>query len=124
MKVISWRENFRLRQIIKVIFVVFTVFSIHLGYSHALSAQADSLKTPEAKYYNAEPTEKDKQLVETAKNNLKDVGDNVREKLNLDEPLPQSTKDFLNSTEKRVEDTVEPIIGKKQGSYQNNLPKK
>ena len=95
-----------------------------MGYSHALSAQADSLKTPEAKYYNAEPTEKDKQLVETAKNNLKDVGDNVREKLNLDEPLPQSTKDFLNSTEKRVEDTIEPIIGKNQGYYQNNLPKK
>lgn len=33
---------------------------------------------------------------EKAQNALKRAADNVREKLNLDEPLPQSTKDFLN----------------------------
>ncbi|XHX75868.1 MAG: hypothetical protein RBJ76_15590 [Stenomitos frigidus ULC029] len=31
-----------------------------------------------------------------AKNALERAADNVREKLNLDEPVPQSTKDFLN----------------------------
>ncbi|MBD2034633.1 hypothetical protein H6F86_20250 [Phormidium sp. FACHB-592] len=31
-----------------------------------------------------------------AKNAIERTADNVREKLNLDEPLPQSTKDFLN----------------------------
>jgi hypothetical protein len=30
------------------------------------------------------------------KNALERAADNVRDKLNLDEPLPQSTKDFLN----------------------------
>lgn len=34
---------------------------------------------------------------ESTKNALERATDNVREKLNLDEPVPQSTKDFLNS---------------------------
>ncbi|MBW4449935.1 MAG: hypothetical protein KME38_24625 [Spirirestis rafaelensis WJT71-NPBG6] len=113
---------FRIRQIIKAILIVFALCCIQtLSYSPALSAQADTIKTPEAKYYNVEPTEKDKELVDNAKNNLKDIGDNIREKLNLDEPLPQSTKEFLNSSEKKLEDTIEPITGKKQGYYQNNI---
>ncbi len=33
---------------------------------------------------------------EHAKNAIERAADNVRDKLNLDEPLPQSTKDFLN----------------------------
>ena len=37
-----------------------------------------------------------KKATEQAKNAIERTADNVREKLNLDEPLPQSTKDFLN----------------------------
>jgi len=37
-----------------------------------------------------------KNATDTTKNALERAADNVREKLNLDEPLPQSTKDFLN----------------------------
>ncbi len=37
-----------------------------------------------------------KEAVSSTKNALERSADNVRDKLNLDEPLPQSTKDFLN----------------------------
>jgi hypothetical protein len=41
-----------------------------------------------------------KDAVESTGNALQRVADNVREKLNLDEPVPQSTKDFLNPAKK------------------------
>lgn len=37
-----------------------------------------------------------KNATDKTKNALERAADNVRDKLNLDEPLPQSTKDFLN----------------------------
>jgi membrane-bound lytic murein transglycosylase len=37
-----------------------------------------------------------KQATTKTKNALERAADNVRDKLNLDEPVPQSTKDFLN----------------------------
>lgn len=68
MKVIHWQINFRLSHIFKAILVVFAVlFGQFFGYINILPAQADPVKTPEAKYYNAQPTEKDKQLVDNAK---------------------------------------------------------
>ncbi|NEU74205.1 hypothetical protein PI95_016965 [Hassallia byssoidea VB512170] len=104
MKVIFLQINLRLNQIFKAILVVFAVLFMQcFGDINVLPAQADTAKTPEAKYYNAQPTEKDKQLVDNAKNNLKDIGENVREKLNLDEPLPESTKEFLDSIKEKAE---------------------
>jgi hypothetical protein len=51
-------------------------------------------------------------------NPFKEIADNVREKLNLDEPLPESTKEFLGTTQKKVDNAVEPITGTKEGYYQ------
>lgn len=116
MKAIYWQVNFRLNQIFKAILVVFAVLFVQcVGNMNVLPAQADTVKTPEAKYYNAQPTEKDKQLVDNAKKNLKGIGKNVREKLNLDEPLPQSTKEFLNSSENKVDEVVNPITRESKG---------
>lgn len=116
MKEESWRKNIWLNHIFKVLVLGFVVLFVQcFGDFNILPVQADNIKTPEAKYYNAEPTEKDKQLIDNTKNNLKDIGDNVREKLNLDEPLPESTKEFLNSSEKEV---VNPITKKNKGYYQ------
>jgi len=121
MKENYWRKNLWLNHIFKVLVLGFVVLFVQcLGDFNILPAQADNIKTPEAKYYNAEPTEKDKQLVDNAKNNLKDIGDNVREKLNLDEPLPQSTKEFLNSSENKENVVVNPITREKKGYYQQN----
>jgi hypothetical protein len=78
--------------------------------------------TPEGNYYKAKPNKtninNNNNLARDTGNPLKDTVENVREKLNLDEPLPRSTKEFLRSTEKRVEDTVEPITGRREGYYQ------
>lgn len=38
---------------------------------------------------------------------LKGVADNVREKLNLDQPIYPGTKEFINDVKDKVEDTVE-----------------
>ncbi len=74
------RVNLRFGKIFQLVLVLFAVFFVQcFSYNPALSAQADTIKTPEAKYYNAEPTEKDKQLIDNTKNNLKDIGENVRE---------------------------------------------
>ena len=84
-------------------------------------AQGGTVKSPYGYYYKGTPEEG---KVEKHANNiksenpLKEIADNVREKLNLDEPLPESTKEFLNSTEKSVEKVVEPITRTKEGYYQ------
>ncbi|NMG05506.1 hypothetical protein [Brasilonema sp. UFV-L1] len=82
----------------------------------------DAVKTPEGIYYKATPNEDNfsnsHKLSQNNENPLKKVADNVREKLNLDEEVPRSTKEFLKSTEKRVEKTVEPVTGKSEGYYQ------
>ena len=118
MKAIYRQINLRLSQIYRAILVVFAVLFVQgFGNINVLPAQADTVKTPEAKYYNAQPTEKDKQLVDNAKNNLKGIGENVREKLNLDEPLPESTKEFLNSSKNKVDEVVNPITKESRGYY-------
>ncbi|BAY47447.1 hypothetical protein SAMD00079811_50650 [Scytonema sp. HK-05] len=82
----------------------------------------ENVTTPEANYYKAQPqtttTSKGNNPIKQATESLKETADNVREKLNLDEELPRSTKEFLNSTEKRVEKTVAPVTGTKEGYYQ------
>jgi hypothetical protein len=121
MKIIYWQINLRWLQIIKAILVVFAVlFMQFLGDINVLPAQAESVITPEAKYYNAQPTEKDKQLIDNAKKNLEDIGENIREKLNLDEPLPESTKEFLNSSENKVDEVVNLITRESRGYYEEN----
>ncbi|MEI2583694.1 hypothetical protein [Scytonema sp. PRP1] len=82
----------------------------------------ENVTTPEANYYKAQPqtttTSNGNNLIEQARESLKETADNVTEKLNLNEELPRSTKEFLNSTEKRVEKTVAPVTGTKEGYYQ------
>jgi hypothetical protein len=97
------------------------------GYGHSIQALADNtVKTPEGTYYKGTPdtnidqnlAKNEKQMAENAKTGLKGAVENIKEKLNLDEPVPQSTKDFLKSTERRVENTVKPLTGEDKGYYQ------
>ncbi|KYC41780.1 hypothetical protein WA1_17270 [Scytonema hofmannii PCC 7110] len=82
----------------------------------------DNVTTPEGTYYKSTPDagnySNNDRYSQNSGNPLKDAADNVREKLNLDEPLPRSTKEFLNSTEKRVEKTVQPVTRTPEGYYQ------
>jgi hypothetical protein len=132
---IDWRDLMNrvtsllknLRQILTVFLVGITFFLIQaFGYSTALQAHAaNTVTTPEGTYYKGVPdsdmndlTNKANRAANSTRTNVKSAADNIREKLNLDEPLPQSTKNFLQSTKEKVEDTVKPVIGKKEGYYQ------
>ncbi|KAM3094552.1 hypothetical protein ACKFKG_15915 [Phormidesmis sp. 146-35] len=50
-------------------------------------------------------------------NKLKDIAETVKEKLNLDEPIPDSTKEFINDVENAVDNTVGKVSGEKPGYY-------
>ncbi|KAM3106780.1 hypothetical protein [Phormidesmis sp. 146-33] len=50
-------------------------------------------------------------------NKLKDIAETVKEKLNLDEPIPNSTKEFINDVENAVDNTVGKVSGEKPGYY-------
>lgn len=110
-----------LRQVLTVCLVAIAVFVIQaFSYGNAIQAQAE-LVTPEASSYQLDKGKNNisnDNLLETVKKNLKETADTVREKLNLDEPIDPGTKDFLNSVEERVEETVEPITGTEKGSFQ------
>jgi ABC-type dipeptide/oligopeptide/nickel transport system permease component len=123
-KVISWMKNLLLRQVITVFVMGITLFALpNLNYSGVLQAQ---VMTPEdysdMVYSNNQANVSNNNPLENLKEGLKETADNVREKLNLDEPIPESTKEFLNSVQEKVEETVEPITGTEHGYYQENIP--
>lgn len=49
----------------------------------------------------------DSPQVERAQEGLKGAADNVREKLNLDQPIYPGTKEFIGDVKEKVQDTVE-----------------
>ena len=120
----SWLQSIRVRFIL-TIFLVGLAFLFE-GYGNQFQALASEPLTPEATSYQVDRTDivhgKNKvedegsKLVDNSQNKIKGIADNVREKLNLDEPLPASTKKFLNQVEDKVDDAVEPITGN-QSSY-------
>lgn len=121
-KIVYWFQNLIKKRTDAVALIGLSlIFISALSYPN-MAAQAKPL-TPEAtnRYQVPEPDSRidvgDKNPVENAKENLKDAKDTIVEKLNLNEPLPESTKDFLRSTEDRIEDTFEPITGKQEGTY-------
>jgi hypothetical protein len=120
-QVISWLRNIRISQIV-VVFLVGFMFLLGQAFSDVNVAQAD-VKTPEGTYYKGIPDELNNPQVENTGNRLKSAADNIREKLNLDEETPRSTKEFLKSTKNKVEETVKPLAGHKEGYY-NNPPSK
>jgi hypothetical protein len=105
----------------------FGLQSFNYGQSMLL-AQVDTVKTPEGVYYKGTPDNQgmvrnDKQM-DNAQKRLKNAGDNIRDRLNLDEETPEATKEFLDSVRNKAEDTVEPITGSKRGYYQENPPQR
>ncbi|WP_311381504.1 hypothetical protein ACOWPH_25950 [Anabaena sp. PCC 7938] len=84
-----------------------------------LVAQADTVKTPEGIYYKGTPNAAE---LRNDQKRYKDTGDNIKEKLNLDESIPESTREFLDDVQTNVEKSVEPITGTRHGYYQENVP--
>ena len=88
------------------------MLAIALFFSFDQFAVAKAL-TPEAESYQVEPDYAGKGMVETVKEKIEAATENVVEKLNLNEPLPESTKEFLGDVESKVDETVEPITGER-----------
>lgn len=115
-------------RLLVISFVAFTLFGFQAFTSSnvMLLAQADTVTTPEGVYYKGTPDPgeiRNDQQVENSQRRLKETADNVREKLNLDEPMPESTREFLKDVRTKVEKSVEPITGGKPGYYQEeNIP--
>ncbi|MDH6064228.1 hypothetical protein [Umezakia ovalisporum] len=121
-------KNILLRQIILIFVIGFVFFSFQIfNYSHEmLLAQAYTVTTPEGTYYkgapNNNPPIRNEQRVKNAQKNLQETADNIRENLNIDQPIPEATKDFLDTAQQQVEETLEPITGTPHGYYQEHRP--
>lgn len=87
------------------------------GIKNAPNSTGETVISPQGIYYKGTPDEaklgNQASNYADSKNPLKSFAENIKEKLNLDEPLPESTKEFLGSTEKRVEKALAPITGTK-----------
>ena len=97
--IISKVQKLRLRQTLTAVVVGMIFFiSAALGVlGSALPAAAEPV-TPEAKSYEVSPAEREVRTPESGQGlgeSLKNTAETVREKLNLDEPLPESTRDFI-----------------------------
>ncbi|MBE9215916.1 hypothetical protein IQ247_25185 [Plectonema cf. radiosum LEGE 06105] len=122
-KIVCWWQNFIIKRTDAVVLIGLILIFISVFSYPNIAVQAATL-TPEATEYNVPNPDSRINLdnnnpIENIQQNLKYAADNVREKLNLDEPLPESTKDFLQSTEQKIDETVEPITGK-QKYYDHN----
>ncbi|MDM9383261.1 hypothetical protein QUB80_21455 [Chlorogloeopsis sp. ULAP01] len=81
----------------------------------SFNKSGETVKSPYGYYYKGTPDENvSNQVVDSAKRNLKDTAGNVREKLNLDEPVPEATKDFIQSAKQKVGEAVESLTGSQQ----------
>jgi hypothetical protein len=120
-KLVYWFKNLINKRTNAVVLIGLSLIFISAFNFPNMAAQATTL-TPEASEYSVPNPDSridinNNNPIENLKENLKDTGVNIREKLNLDEPLPESTKDFLRSTEDKIENTFEPITGKQKPYY-------
>ncbi len=103
----------RLRQLLTM--AVLSV-ALWLGAVVEQGAIADTL-TPEATSYQASshtaPTidlnEETNKQARNAKSNLQSAADNVREKLNLDQPIHPDTKEFFRDVQEKANETLEDV---------------
>ncbi|MBE9058082.1 hypothetical protein [Sphaerospermopsis sp. LEGE 08334] len=114
-------------RLLVISFVVFAFFGFQaFSSSNAmLLAQADTVITPEGTYYKGTPDQeaiRNEQPLENTQRQLQETADNIREKLNLDEPIPESTRQFLEDVRTNIDKSLEPITGDKPGYYQENIP--
>ncbi|MEW5860547.1 MAG: hypothetical protein AB1861_24695 [Cyanobacteriota bacterium] len=137
-QVISFLQSIRLRQIATV-FLVSAAFLVMqaFGYGTPLQALANNTTlTPETNAYQVEGANGSiKARAETLKGQTEDTGsglldkigeaaENVKEKLNLDEPTPPSTKKFFNQIQDQTDNVVDKTVqGTREGfnDAANNL---
>ncbi|MBE9177172.1 hypothetical protein IQ268_01105 [Oculatella sp. LEGE 06141] len=103
-RVTSWLPKMHLRQLLATVLLGLTLLTgVAFGtFGYGSPAHATSL-TPEARSYQVNqgetPSRTAKESGEGLGESIKDAADNVREKLNLDQPLPHSTKAFFKQVQ-------------------------
>jgi hypothetical protein len=104
---LSMAKVVRLRQILTV-FLAGVTFFVGAAFSSNLQAQAASM-TPEATQYQVDSSAAgaSNQYQAKPKSDLGDALDNVREKLNLDEPVYEGTKVFGEQVKEKVRETLD-----------------
>ncbi|MCT7952483.1 hypothetical protein NG798_22060 [Ancylothrix sp. C2] len=110
-RLFSWLQNSQFRALVtaSLIAVTFLIASV-FGYN---PLEATALTTPEATQYQVDhsttkiPTPNIPEI--TSKPPLKETANNVREKLNLDQPIAPETKEFIHSIEESIQETVESV---------------
>jgi len=115
-QVILWLQTLRVR-VLLTFFLLVTLFLSSTGSSYAnpLAAQAKPL-APEVLSYqvartdgeNAQDTvpRPNNDLIENSREKLKSRADDVREKLNLDQPIYPGTKEVLDTAQDRAKEAV------------------
>ncbi|MBE9227980.1 hypothetical protein IQ264_21385 [Phormidium sp. LEGE 05292] len=107
--------NFR-KLIVLSIATITLFFGQIINAGNSLLAQSSSI-TPEGDYYQVAPEYAGKGPVNSVKETVKNATENVVEKLNLNEPLPPETKNFINQVEDSVGNTAKPMTGNQEGYF-------
>lgn len=103
-RVFGWLRSMQLRQVLTACFLGLILFvSAALGQFTTPQAFA-ATTTPEASSYQV--PQQDQQT--GGSNPLQNAAETIKEKLNLDEPLPQSTKTFIKQVQGEDVEAVEP----------------
>ena len=111
-QVISLLKNLRLRQVMSVFLVATALFfSAPFIAGNASQALAAGPLTPEGTAYEIDkassPVTPAPQKPLPPNTNGKNLGETLRERLNLDQPVPESTKEFFGSVKDKAEDALE-----------------
>lgn len=115
-QVTLWLQTLRVGVLFTIFWLV-TVFLISTGISYAnpLAAQAKPLTQEVLSYQvaradgeNAQDTapKPNNDLIENSREKLKSRADDVREKLNVDQPIYPGTKEVLDSAQDRAKEAV------------------
>lgn len=111
-QVISLLKNLRLRQVLSVFLVATALFlSAPFIPSNATQALAAGAVTPEGTAYEIDkassPGSSIPQKPLPPNTNGKNLGETLRERLNLDQPVPESTKEFFGSVKDKAGEILE-----------------
>lgn len=120
-QVISWLHSVVVRVIFITVIVGFALLmNVALGFGNPLQAQAMPLLTVDTSSYRVDPDDRQQRptntktelnnnpdLIENSREKLKDTADNLRDKLNPDEPLPDSTQKFVNKFQEKAKQVTQ-----------------
>ncbi|MBF2029607.1 MAG: YtxH domain-containing protein [Oscillatoriales cyanobacterium C42_A2020_001] len=135
----SFQTQIRLQRTLKIALsltlnlLIFTVMVFGFSFRQALAqpfvtgipmhqlAQVNYQRTDLNSRNSAQEPDTNGNLIENTREKLKETAENVREKLNLDEPISPSTKEFAHDVKEKIGETLsgsEKTADNYYGEYQ------